>query len=65
MVAERLIALHEVVDMEQITMQINAITEEIGLLKTELVSIKGSHAALHQTSVDQNALSTGRHTEAA
>ena len=50
--------------MEQITMQINAITEELGMLKQEIVGVKASHASLHQQSVDHSVLTAGRSNEA-
>ena len=50
--------------MEQITMQINAITEELGMLKQEIVGVKSSHASLHQQSVDHSVLTAGRSNEA-
>ena len=45
-------------------MQINAITEELTMLKQEIVGIKGQHANLHQQSVDHSVLTAGRSAEA-
>ena len=52
------------VAMEQLNMQISAITEELTMLKSEIVGIKGNHAALHQQSVDHSVLAAGRDAEA-
>ena len=35
--------------------QVQAVTEELGALKAEIVNLKASHAGLHQSSVDSNA----------
>ena len=45
-------------------MQINAITEELGMLKQEIVGVEASHASLHQQSVDHSVLTAGRSAEA-
>ena len=34
--------------------QIGVLTDELNTLKAEIVQVKGSHAALHQTTVDAN-----------
>ena len=38
--------------MEQIQAQVRVLADEINLLKGEIVNVKGSHATMHQTSVD-------------
>ena len=35
--------------------QVQAVTEELGALKAEIVNLKASHAGLHQSAVDSNA----------
>ena len=43
--------------------QVQAVTEELGALKMEIVNIKASHAGLHQSAVDSG-LQTSRAIEA-
>ena len=52
------------VAMEQLNMQISAITEELTMLKAEIVGIKGNHATLHQQSVDHGMITASRSAEA-
>ena len=51
--------------MEQMIAQVAAMTEEIQLLKNEVVGVKASHATLHQQSVEKNVMDAGRHADAA
>ena len=41
--------------MQAMQAQVQAVTEELGALKAEIVNLKASHAGLHQSSVDSNA----------
>ena len=45
--------------MERMREQITVIADELQTLRTEVIGVKSSHAAMHQTSVDNNA----RHVE--
>ena len=45
--------------------QINALTQELSILKEEIVVVKSSHATMHQGSVNKNVMDAGRHAEAA
>ena len=49
--------------MQAMQAQVQAVTEELGALKMEIVNIKASHAGLHQSSVDSG-LQTSRAIEA-
>ena len=49
--------------MEQMMTQVAAITEELTMLKGELVTIKSAHANMHQASVEQNQTAAARYTE--
>ena len=40
--------------MEALRSQISVITDELNQLKAEIVQVKGSHATLHQTTVEAN-----------
>ena len=41
--------------MQAMQSQVQAVTEELGALKAEIVNLKASHAGLHQSAVDSNA----------
>ena len=49
--------------MQAMQAQVQAVTEELGALKNEIVNLKAAHAGLHQTAVDSS-LQTGRTIEA-
>ena len=51
--------------MEQLRAQIAAMTDEITMLKNEIVGVKTSHATLHQQAVEKNVMDAGRHADAA
>ena len=51
--------------MEQVVAKIAVMTEEITMLKNELIGVKSSHATLHQQAVEKNVMDAGRHAEAA
>ena len=41
--------------MEQCMNQVRALTEELNVLKAELIQVKSAHATMHQTSVEAGA----------
>ena len=43
--------------MEQLTVQMRVLADELNVLKTEFITIKGSHASMHQATVDSNTAS--------
>ena len=45
--------------------QVAAMSEEIQMLKNEVVGVKASHATLHQQAVEKNVMDAGRHADAA
>ena len=49
--------------MQAMQAQVQAVTEELGALKMEIINLKESHAGLHQSSVDSHA-QTSRTIEA-
>ena len=51
--------------MEAIQQQVNAVVEEIALLKGEIIGIKMQHASFHQSSVDKSTADEARFAEAA
>ena len=51
--------------MEAINAQVRALTEELGILKSELVQVKSVHANLHQQAVEAGAHNSRMFTEQA
>ena len=51
--------------MEQIHAQVRALTDELGLLKAEIVQVKSVHANLHQQAVEAGAQNNRQFTEQA
>ena len=51
--------------MESVQQQVNAVVEEIALLKGEIIGIKMQHASFHQSSVDKSTADEARFVEAA
>ena len=51
--------------MEAVNAQVRALTEELGILKSELVQVKSVHANLHQQAVEAGAHNSRMFTEQA
>ena len=45
--------------------QITTLSEELALVKAEIVNVKSSHATMHQQAVDKNVMDGARFAEAA
>ena len=51
--------------MEQLRAQVQLITEEISTLKSEVISVKASHANLHQATVESGSQAQRTYAEQA
>ena len=49
--------------MQQVQAQVTVISDELTLLKNEMIQMKAAHANMHQAAVEQGSTSAQRHTE--
>ena len=49
--------------MENMMAQINAVTQELEVVKNELIAMKGAHATLHQSTVESSAQVATKYSE--